>query len=673
LGALAALGLAACDPAAPASSAPASNPASSQPAASSKPAESSKPASSKPASSTPASSSQPAVETDPFKKATGHSVKNYQDVPGDTEKGTAAYKMGLCDDNDGFSAIRVNQSAVTYPSGSKRKDGTPEGYTKLNGDGQKMTFKIEVAKGYTGKLYLFGVMDNWSSNTGSSFFYNGAPNTKIEVNGVSIDCSAQNGKTYLDYFGDGQGEGTLSPEGYAEFGSCTLKPGVNEIVYTRVATLNMLVKDFVFVGQEVQEWTTTEVAATEGKVGYKKSVNNFDGSVKIEIKALDGAMASGSSNKNGTPEGYLKLDGNGNKIGYTFDFGENLDGKFYQRGMMDNYSDTNVNCTYYSKSTTGNGDKRGNFKVTVNGNAIYLGDKKDITYSTMLGAETQEIGGKTYSKVADCEIGDAFIKNGENYIEFERIDSFNLSISEFVFIGRSASAHAALDETAVWKMDENTHWKEMPNDTFKWNRAENVWVADTEHASTPATCSTPGKSYEVEAESGLTREVDLPIDPNAHSFVDGQKVADVTPGECACGDKGYTMLKADAEGDNDTSKKMGKNGKLSTYDITGAIPAGTYDLFFLGKTDSNTDYDFLTRYVVYFGEDTTENNIAPDAGTYASYGWSSSGEKWTNKKVATVTVPENATSFTLKYIGSGFSCFINGMRLVSHHAEPAAE
>ena len=286
LGALAALGLAACDPAAPASSAPASNPASSQPAASSKPAESSKPASSKPASSTPASSSQPAVETDPFKKATGHSVKNYQDVPGDTEKGTAAYKMGLCDDNDGFSAIRVNQSAVTYPSGSKRKDGTPEGYTKLDGNGQKMTFKIEVDKGYTGKLYLFGVMDNWSSNTGSSFFYNGAPNTKIEVNGVSIDCSAQNGKTYLDYFGDGQGEGTLSPEGYAEFGSCTLKPGVNEIVYTRVATLNMLVKDFVFVGEEAQEWSApVEVAAdaTAGTVAYKKYTNNFDGSVKIGV------------------------------------------------------------------------------------------------------------------------------------------------------------------------------------------------------------------------------------------------------------------------------------------------------------------------------------------------------------------------------------------------------
>jgi hypothetical protein len=128
------------------------------------------------------------------------------------------------------------------------------------------------------------------------------------------------------------------------------------------------------------------------------------------------------------------------------------------------------------------------------------------------------------------------------------------------------------------------------------------------------------------------------------------------------------MLKADAEGDNDTTMKMGKNGPTSTYDITGAIPAGTYDLEFYGKTDKNTAFDFNTRYVVYLGEDNSENYINPEAGTYASYGWDASGDKWTNKKVASITIPENATSITLKYIGSGYSCYINGMRLVQHPA-----
>ena len=57
-----------------------------------------------------------------------------------------------------------------------------------------------------------------------------------------------------------------------------------------------------------------------------------------------------------------------------------------------------------------------------------------------------------------------------------------------------------------------------------------------------------------------------------HEWTAGQKVAAVTPSTCECGDKMYTMLKADATGDNDTTKKLGKNtDSFSTYDITGAI------------------------------------------------------------------------------------------------------
>ncbi|MBP5092087.1 MAG: hypothetical protein J6328_05990, partial [Bacilli bacterium] len=329
---------------------------------------------------------------------------------------------------------------------------------------------------------------------------------------------------------------------------------------------------------------------------------------------------------------------------------------------------SNKNITYYSQTK---GAKHGNFKATMNGSTVYYGDKKDVTYGSMLGDNVDDAG---YSDLSDCLIGDAFLKNGENNFSFERVDSYNLAISEFVFIGTAGSAHATPDETAVWKMDEISHWKEMPNDSFKWNRADNVWVADPDHADEPATCSATGKSYLKEETTGATKVVDLPIDPNAHNLVEAAKVADVTPAECACGDKTYTMLKADADGDNDASVKMGKaTAKYSTYDITNAIPAGTYDLFFYGKTDTNTAYDFLTRYVVFFGDDVEANYIAPEAGTYASYGWSASGEKWTNKKVATITVPEGATSFTLKYIGTGYSCFINGMRLSTHHAEAAAE
>ena len=525
LGALAALGLAACDPAAPASSAPASTPASSQPAASSKPA------SSKPASSKPASSSQPAG---PVADATGHIWAADTDVAADAEAGTVAYKKAVTTTPTTDKAVRfkVNESVVTLNEGSTRKDRTPEGYIKVTSDGMGFSFKIKVDKDYSGKLYLFGVMDGWSSNTGASFFNNGTQNTKIEVNGTEVNMDAEKEHTYGDYFADGDPAGdNLSPEGYAPTGNIVLRAGVNEIKYTRVKTLNMLIKDFVFVVEEAKEWsdpTTVPADATAGTVAYKKYVNNFDGSIKIEFAALDGTMAEGSSNKEGTPEGLLKLNSNGNSISYKFNFDANLDGKLYQRGKMDSYG-SNKKITYYSQTK---GAKHGNFKATMNGSTVYYGDKKDVTYGSMLG---DDVDANNYSNLADCLIGDSFLKNGENNFTFERVDSYNLAISEFVFIGKAASAHAALDETAVWKMDEISHWKEMPNDTFKWNRADNEWEADPDHPDVPATCVSTGKTYEREKESHLTREKDTPINPDAHANLtvknsDGKDV--YMAGEC---------------------------------------------------------------------------------------------------------------------------------------------
>lgn len=682
LGALAVLGLASCQT--PTTTESSAAPASESAVTSGSTASTSTPA----GTSTPTGTSTPKTssEAGPKADATGHIWAADTNEQGDTETGAVAYKKAVTTTPATDKAVRfkVNESVVTLNSGSTRKSGTPEGYIKVTSDNMGFSFKLKLDKNYTGKLYLYGVMDGWSSNTGSSFFNNGTTqNTKIEVNGEEVDMSAQKGKTYLDYFGDGTPAGdNLSPEGYAPIGDVVLRAGVNTIAYTRVKTLNMLVKDFVFVVEEAQEWSApTEVAATATTVAYKKYTNNFDGSVKIEFKATDGTLSEGAAIKDGTPAGYLKLDGNTQSMTYKFNLDANLDGKLYQRGMMDNYSGTNKSCTYYSQSK---GALHGNFKATLNGSNVYFGDKKDVTYATMFGDDTQSIDATkadgtttttTYSLLKECEIGEGFLKNGENTFTYERVDSYNLTISDFVFIGKAASAHAALDETAEWKKDEISHWKEMPNDSFKWNRADNVWEADPTQTSIPATCTTPGKSYEKEAESGLTREVDLPIDPNAHTLTEGQKVADVTPATCECGASVYTMLKADASGDSDTTKKLGKaTNKYSTYEITGAIPAGSYDVLLLGKTsDNNNAYSFKTRYVFFFGEDAEANYIQPNEGNYGDYGWDSNSEKWTNAAVATITVAEGATSLTVKYVGTGYSAFINGIRLTPHAAEAAPE
>lgn len=157
---------------------------------------------------------------------------------------------------DGAIRLKVNQSKVTYASGSSRKAGTPEGYTKLNTNGNTMSFKFNYDHFAVGKLYLYGCMDGYStdSNRAAGLYYQGNPNVEIKVNGSVVDVSAQKETTYSSVFGDEYIEtglespsNYLSHEGYFPIGDIFLQDGVNELIYKRVATLNMLIKDFVFV------------------------------------------------------------------------------------------------------------------------------------------------------------------------------------------------------------------------------------------------------------------------------------------------------------------------------------------------------------------------------------------------------------------------------------------
>lgn len=169
---------------------------------------------------------------------------------------------------DGIIRLKVNQSKVTYAAGSSRKGGTPDGYTKLNSNGNSMSFKFNYDHFAIGKLYLFGVMDGYStdSNKAAGLYYQGNPNVEIKMNGNVVDVSAQRDTKYSDIFGTNVNEtefsspgDKLSDEGYFPIGDIVLQNGVNELIYKRVQTLNMLIKDFVFV---VENSTHTHTAAT---------------------------------------------------------------------------------------------------------------------------------------------------------------------------------------------------------------------------------------------------------------------------------------------------------------------------------------------------------------------------------------------------------------------------
>lgn len=192
-------------------------------------------------SQTPSSSSQTPV---PAGDPTGHNWGADADVAASGEG--VAYKKASCTDNDGFLKLTINQSQVTYASGSKRKSNTPEGYTKLDGNNQSMSVKFNYDSYAKGKLYLYGCMDGWSSNASKqAFSYNGSPNIEVKVNGTALDIAALSEVIYTDFLSGDASD--LSDDGYGYIGDITIHEGVNEISYKRLASMNTLIKDFVLV------------------------------------------------------------------------------------------------------------------------------------------------------------------------------------------------------------------------------------------------------------------------------------------------------------------------------------------------------------------------------------------------------------------------------------------
>ena len=564
----------------------------------SKPSSTSTPA---PSTSTPAP--QPVVIPDPD----GHHFGADADVAADAESGAVAYKKATCSDNDGFERLKINQSAVTYGQGSSRKNGTPDGYTKLDGNGQTMSFKFKTDKKYSGKLFLYGVMDGYSANLEKNFcYYQGSPNVEVKVNGQAIDISAQKDVKFQDIFGEEADPETdnLSPENYALLGNVTLEAGVNEIVYKRVATLNMLIKDFVFVVEEFSEWTPAEAVAAkgEGYVGYSKRTSRVDGATKIEIRALDGTFDQTtnpvSQNKNGTAEGYLKLDQNGNKISWKFDFAKAGFAQIYQIGFMDSFS-SNTYKTYANVSSRDNTKtEKGNFELTVNENVVDKGPYMNISFEDLTadGDNTIFEASKNYSPVALIPIGTAALAAGDNTIVYERLGSYNFAMSKLViYFYETAPVPAAEFET-----DGNAHWNEyagLPKARF--NYGEHVWVQDTTKQNHEATsCADENIAYEVCSVCGETREVKTPSTLD-HVWEDKAAVKnsddkDVIPMECSgCHHAGakinendYSEAQFDKDDDKVADAIRPSQGKAIKYKIV-VSKAGTYSLEFSMFCKSN--------------------------------------------------------------------------------------
>ena len=226
----------------------------------------------------------------------------------------------------------------------------------------------------------------------------------------------------------------------------SLKVGQNKISLRMAGGYRSTFYNFTFRSVEESEpetpahvhdfSTETPVAAKgEGYVAYRTAECAEDHAKAIKVRALDGTMAEGSSNKSGTREGYLKLNSNGNSISYKFDYtGAATTAKLYQVGFMDGWS-SNSEKDYTAKQ---NGQTLGpsgaNFGVKWNNTEVTISAETLATpFSTMLANATIDAGTGN-SKAGPCYIGDVNLVNGDNTFTFTRYASYNLAVSDFMLV-----------------------------------------------------------------------------------------------------------------------------------------------------------------------------------------------------------------------------------------------
>ena len=177
----------------------------------------------------------------------------------------------------------------------------------------------------------------------------------------------------------------------------------------------------------------TVPAGEAGQVPYYSSTCSSGHENRIRISAVDGTLAQGSSNKSGTPSGYIKLNSNGNSISYTFNYsGETTTAKIYQRAIFDSWTSTSNRSSSYSTNATG--EQGCNFAFTFNGDYVDMSETKNTQYETLFENGIDTGLGSSYSLMADCLIGEIELRNGVNTFTYTRLASMNLLVHDYIII-----------------------------------------------------------------------------------------------------------------------------------------------------------------------------------------------------------------------------------------------
>lgn len=224
-------------------------------------------------------------------------------------------------------------------------------------------------------------------------------------------------------------------------GQADLNVGNNTMVISFPADSALYIKSIKLVPHVHNYGDVTEVAAVDGGAMKHGEATCACGAKRVSLGALDGTFAAGSSNKTGTPvppEGFLKLNGNGNSISYNFSAAAAGKATFAVEAVMDNFQGGNgSNNTRKLTDGKGNG-KPYNITFTVG----YKDGEEDKTNDVDMSGIATKTYDELFDKVPDgqtpimekhsaittFEIGTADVGAGMNTLTITRNGSYNFII-----------------------------------------------------------------------------------------------------------------------------------------------------------------------------------------------------------------------------------------------------
>lgn len=380
------------------------------------------------------------------------------------------------------------------------------------------------------------------------------------------------------------------------------------------------------------DWDAEQAVAAgtdpANQVGYKLAVCKKGDAVKADLKATDAKFYKGSI-KSGTPSGYFKLNSKNDKAYWKFTVAgtKMYKGMLYQLGAMDSFS-SNTDKSYAHTSSSSSSTKdleKGNFDVVVNGVSL---DKKqwiEIPFETLLAeGEDSSAMGDNYSPICLCPIGEAVIVPGLNEITYERLGSYNLIISDLVFIG---SEYNHTHTTATdWSSDDNQHWHactapgcplngkvDLANHTYP---TENEWTINK-----PATCTEDGeRQHTCTVCHKVVKEV---IKATGHKWVADPDHPNVAP---SCTAKGVINEKCENAGctatrSTDHYKDVGVYAeKIDSKAADATTGAVAYDIYNC-KSEGHEHSGYVWSAADFNAELTTaRSDVQPDVSDAANKG-----------------------------------------------------